>query len=240
MQLFCLQFEASCLQWSFFAYNWQFHFFAHNWSFFAYSFSFFTESWSFLAYSGKVRLARALRDCNKQRSSTTSKEAPTVSKKAPPQTFHAGEGGESSLPQWPLIYRYRGTHCTSKHLSADSSCDLVVWVERWTHKSHDQADKEQQLQQDKAHEHSTSDPRKRSFSSSQKSLIMNLHEDIFLVTISHPVSSCQPIMGWPRCVKQCQSRLELSEKLRWTDLLNSTMLAYPLPMCLRAKWPSSR
>ena len=42
-----------------------------------------TYSWSFFAYSGKVRLIRALRDC-KQRSLTVSKKAPTVSKKAFP------------------------------------------------------------------------------------------------------------------------------------------------------------
>ena len=39
-------------------------FLAHSWSVFAYSFSFFTYSWSFFTYSGKVRLIRALRDCN--------------------------------------------------------------------------------------------------------------------------------------------------------------------------------
>ena len=75
-----------------------FSFFTYNWSFFAYNFSFFlltigaflltmgnvfTHSWSFLAYNGKVRLIRALRDC-KPRSSTVSKQAPTVSKKASP------------------------------------------------------------------------------------------------------------------------------------------------------------
>ena len=77
MRLFCLQLEASCLQWSFFS------FFAYNWSFFAYSFSFFTYNWSFFAYNGKVRLIRALRDC-KKRSLTVSKKAPTLSKKASP------------------------------------------------------------------------------------------------------------------------------------------------------------
>ena len=45
------------------------------------NFSFYAYSWSFFAYSGKVRLIRALRDC-KQRSSTVSKKAPTVCKKA--------------------------------------------------------------------------------------------------------------------------------------------------------------
>ena len=41
---------------------------------------------AFLAYSGKVHLIRALRDC-KQRSLTVSKKAPTVSKKASPNKF---------------------------------------------------------------------------------------------------------------------------------------------------------
>ena len=78
---------------AFFAYSWKlpaysgafvltvdnFSFFTYNWSFSAYSFSFF-------AYSGKVRLIRALRDC-KQRSLTVSKKAPTVSKKASPLKY---------------------------------------------------------------------------------------------------------------------------------------------------------
>ena len=81
MQLFCLQLEASRLQWSFLLTVDNFGFFAYNWSFFAYSFSFVTHSWSFFACSGKVRLIRALRDC-KRRSLTVSKTAPTVSKKA--------------------------------------------------------------------------------------------------------------------------------------------------------------
>ena len=79
MRLFCLQLEASCLQWSFLltvdnfsfvgnnvAYSWSF--LAYSFSFSAYSFSFSADSWSFFAYSGKVHLIRALRDC-KQRSS---------------------------------------------------------------------------------------------------------------------------------------------------------------------------
>ena len=41
---------------------------------------------AFFAYSGKVHLIRALRDC-KQRSLTVSKKAPTVSKKLPPFLF---------------------------------------------------------------------------------------------------------------------------------------------------------
>ena len=50
------------------------------------NFSFFAYNWSFCAYSGKVRLIRALRDY-KQRSSTVSKQAPTVSGKASPNSF---------------------------------------------------------------------------------------------------------------------------------------------------------
>ena len=87
MRLFCLQLEASCLQWSFLLTIDNFSFFAYSWSFSAYSFSFSAYSWSFFAYSGKVLLIRALRDC-KQRSLTVSKKAPTVSKKPPPIAFH--------------------------------------------------------------------------------------------------------------------------------------------------------
>ena len=74
-----------------------------NFSFFAYNFSFFTYSWSFFAYSGKVHLIWALRDC-KQRSSTVSKKAPTVSKKASPcwkpPTCHHSFFQQASGP-WP-------------------------------------------------------------------------------------------------------------------------------------------
>ena len=83
MRLFCLQLEASCLQWSFLLTVDKFSFFTCKWGFFAYSVSFFTYSWSFFAYSGKVRLIRALRDC-KQRSLTLSNKAPTVVNKLPP------------------------------------------------------------------------------------------------------------------------------------------------------------
>ena len=43
-----------------------FSFFTYSWSLFTYSFSFLTYSWSFSSHSGKVRLIRALRDCNKE------------------------------------------------------------------------------------------------------------------------------------------------------------------------------
>ena len=48
-----------------------------------YNFSLFTYSWSFSAYSGKVRLIRALRGC-KRRSLTVRKKAPTASKETSP------------------------------------------------------------------------------------------------------------------------------------------------------------
>ena len=60
-----------------------FSFFTYNWSFFAHKFSFFTCSWGFFAYSGKVHLIRAFRDC-KQRSLTVSKKLQLEVKKLPP------------------------------------------------------------------------------------------------------------------------------------------------------------
>ena len=48
VHLFCLQLEASCLQWSFLLTVDNVCFFTYSWSFFTYSFSFFTYSWSFL------------------------------------------------------------------------------------------------------------------------------------------------------------------------------------------------
>ena len=98
MRLFCLQLEASCLQWSFLLTVDNFTFFSYNWSFFAYGFSFFTYSWSFFAYIGKVRLIRALRDC-KQGSSTVSKKARTVSTKASPILKRMVRGDLPCRPQ---------------------------------------------------------------------------------------------------------------------------------------------
>ena len=90
MRLFCLQLEASYLQWSFFYL--QLTSLAYLLTvgvFLAYSFSFFTYSWSFFVYSGKVRLIRALRDC-KQRSLTVSKKSSDcISKEASPKEFRA-------------------------------------------------------------------------------------------------------------------------------------------------------
>ena len=75
---------------SFFAYNWSL--FAYSFGYFTHSFSFFTCSWSFFAYSGKVCLIRAFRDC-KQRSLTVSEKAPTVSKKLPLEKNRALSNG---------------------------------------------------------------------------------------------------------------------------------------------------
>ena len=77
-----------------FAYNWKLP--AYNgafllpvdkFSFFAYSWSFFTYILSLFAYSGKVRLIGALRDC-KQRSLTVRKKTPTVTEKASLKCFY--------------------------------------------------------------------------------------------------------------------------------------------------------
>ena len=56
-------------------------YFACSCSFFTYNWSSFAYSWSFSAYCGKVRLISTSADC-KQISSTVSREAPTVSKRA--------------------------------------------------------------------------------------------------------------------------------------------------------------
>ena len=80
-----------------FAYSWKlpaysgaFLLSVDNFSFFTYSGAFLLTVLAFLltvgvffAYSGKLRLIRALRDC-KQRSLTVSKKTPTVSQKASP------------------------------------------------------------------------------------------------------------------------------------------------------------
>ena len=58
--------------------------FTYSWSCFGYSLSLFTYTVGvFFAYSGKVHLIRALRDC-KQRSLTVSNKAPTVRENFPP------------------------------------------------------------------------------------------------------------------------------------------------------------
>ena len=64
--------------------------------FFAYSgkASLLTVGAFLLAYSGKVRLIRALRDC-KPRSLTVNKKTPTVSKKTSPLEFKRGVGWPS-------------------------------------------------------------------------------------------------------------------------------------------------
>ena len=53
MRLFCLQLEASCLQWSFLLTIDNSSFSTYCWSSFAYNFSFLTCNWSFLLTMGK-------------------------------------------------------------------------------------------------------------------------------------------------------------------------------------------
>ena len=77
MQLFCLKLEASCLQLSFFAYS-------CVWELFCLQFELFCLQLSFFAYSGKGHLTSTSTD-RKQRSSTVTKKAPTVSKNASPE-----------------------------------------------------------------------------------------------------------------------------------------------------------
>ena len=85
MQLFCLQLEASCLQWSFFYLQLTILVLLTIGALLLTALPFLLTIGAFLL-CGKVRLIRALRDC-KQRSLTASKEAPTVSKKASPNLF---------------------------------------------------------------------------------------------------------------------------------------------------------
>ena len=53
MQLFCLQLEASCLQWSFFTYNWHFLLCYLQSELCTYNFSLFAYCWAFFAYNGE-------------------------------------------------------------------------------------------------------------------------------------------------------------------------------------------
>ena len=98
----------------FFAYSWKLPAFCgafllavDNFSFFTYCWSFFTYSWSFFAYSGTMHLIRALRDC-KHRSSTVSRKAPTVSKKASPEFFILlGSRGFGALTRSARLQHYK-------------------------------------------------------------------------------------------------------------------------------------
>ena len=100
MQLFCLQLEASCLQWSCFTYN---SLLLTVGALLLTVLASLLIFGAFFAYSGKVRLIRALRDC-KQRSLTVSKKAPTVSKKLPPRKGRSKEFQEihPGDPKWPF------------------------------------------------------------------------------------------------------------------------------------------
>ena len=83
MQLFSLQLYASCLVLSFFAFCFVWERFCLQLEVvFAYSWGLLTYNWSPFAYNWKVRLISTSTD-RKQRSSTVSKEAPTVSRKLP-------------------------------------------------------------------------------------------------------------------------------------------------------------
>ena len=104
---FCLQLEASRLQWSCFCLQLTILAFYLQLELFTYNCCFFTYSWSFFAYSGKVRPIHALRNC-KQRSLTVGKKAPTVSKKASPQEVgfqgsNASSGRIALLPFYPVF-----------------------------------------------------------------------------------------------------------------------------------------
>ena len=113
MQLFCLQLEASCLQWSFLLTIDNFSLLLTV-GFFAYNFSFLTYNWSFFVYNEELRLIRGLRDC-KQRSLTVSKKAPTVSR--------TKKNFPRNKSQTPLLFKSVSQHeimpCVSKQCPAD-------------------------------------------------------------------------------------------------------------------------
>ena len=69
VQLPCLQFEVSCLQFSFFAYSHVLEL--------TFTWSFFLLTWSFIAYSGSASEPLKVMDC-KQANSTVSRYAPAV------------------------------------------------------------------------------------------------------------------------------------------------------------------
>ena len=76
---------------------------------------------AFFAYSGKVRLIRALREC-KQRSLTVSKKAPAVSKKASPNYIPALRGTLLPMDLWtpPHFLRWKQLFTYSWELPAYS------------------------------------------------------------------------------------------------------------------------
>ena len=86
MRHFCLQLEASCLQWSFFTYSDSWEHFWLQFELFKLHFELLCLQLSLFAYSGKVCLRSTSVHC-KQRSSTVSKKPPTVTKKASPICF---------------------------------------------------------------------------------------------------------------------------------------------------------
>ena len=125
---------------SFFAYSWKLpaysgaflltidnsSFFTCSWSFFHLQFEFFTYSWSFSAYSGKVRLISAFRDC-KQRNSTVSKKAPTVSEKASPPFVRGLAGKIHSNGPAQMIVSNSRTY-SGRPGSAWNSCQTIRFL----------------------------------------------------------------------------------------------------------------
>ena len=124
---------------------WDAAFFAYSWKLPAYSgaflltvdnFSSLTYRWSFFfglqlelfAYSGKVRLLSALRDC-KQRSLTVSKKAPTVSKKASPWRMRTAK--DLMKQRDDNAKHVDGTHLQQGHIWSQTQKGLEVCYCPW-------------------------------------------------------------------------------------------------------------
>ena len=119
MRLVCLQLEASCLQWSFFYLQLTIlAFLLTIGAFLLTTLAFFTCNWSLFAFSGKVHLIRALRDC-KRRSLTVSKKARAASKKNFPAEEHlsvANMGDPLTMARnfWTQVWKWGNTPATKK------------------------------------------------------------------------------------------------------------------------------
>ena len=112
MQLFCLQLEASCLQWSFLTYSrvWKLVTLQPKFLYLHLKLLYLQALFVYLQlklsclhkpYSGKVRLVSTLTDC-KQRSSTVGRKGPTASEKASPIIF-------CDFPSFPCPPLRKGT-----------------------------------------------------------------------------------------------------------------------------------
>ena len=128
--VFCLQLEASCLQWSFLLTGVLRSFLVCTLSFLLTARAFFTYSWSFFAYSWKALLISNLMDCL-WRSSTVSKKLHLYVEKLPrakritgifreehsmdrywcrpelSERFGVWISGEIRMDQWPLCHVFR-------------------------------------------------------------------------------------------------------------------------------------